>query len=907
MARIPSFEEALLEIHQSLGLVGYTTIQKNRFSDLGMALDSQVEMTSELLQGIFKALDLDEQACQDLMHGIMSHANFHKALELRTWTGNASQEQVLWHSLAYSFVPGIARRVAFWSLPDRGLRQPLDSGMPGGRFWFLPHWDREENLISLPVPQVIDWLLDLLGQSIGKSVESLATEKGRGNLNSETAIRTLHNWRTGTLPKSVAKIAEIFPDGMDLVFQGIYSPDFSLPENELIRSALAFIQSKGLDAEKLQCEIPMTLERLKEALGSDASAEEQLELVHLLRLRYAKPDMAIIRLRLKVARLVQDGYTRLLKSLCPGVENTCTDPQKNKLLQLIVLFEMVYNLTIAAWKNGASERDENEWFEANLHPWDAEDVLLSIVPSRFRTAYQELAHRLSQKFQSLTSEAPLEDFIPVSPEHTPAFIERKIRVIEDERLEFEKLHRLQKRIRSASPWRALQNEDNFWVISQVAGDDEMRLDIREMATQRMRELARTSGQRIAAICNELTRLQSLREKQCPKDIQAQVQRLLDEAEPHASTNEWRPVLLMQKAKHCLAQNDISGAHSAFKAAMEACSEQSCGGLRGEAALNAWGTDLIMNKLNRRNHELYYRNMLEYMEYPQGVPSFEDAATRCEEIFWTTLYQPYPGVERFEYGNSALAFKEIFGLIEKANWDGLEKWLEKNSKDFRKKSLQEARCNSVLLQWMKFDKFMRPVSNREVQVPPSISPQLLVKMAAHREHRREAIGVLLRAWPEQINLSDFKGQTPLMLAADNNDDALTNIFLNAGADVNAQDYLGRTALHSAVTGRSPKCVTLILERLPNVSTHVSNGEGNTVLHTAVRMGHPECVRLIIEEFPGLLTQENFANETPVEMARSILDNLITWQDFMHKQNRQTGSRQDFEMIAALLGADQEAPT
>lgn len=65
MARIPSFEEALLEIHQSLGLL---VIQpsKNRFSDLGMALDSQVEMTSELLQGIFKALDLDEQACQGL-------------------------------------------------------------------------------------------------------------------------------------------------------------------------------------------------------------------------------------------------------------------------------------------------------------------------------------------------------------------------------------------------------------------------------------------------------------------------------------------------------------------------------------------------------------------------------------------------------------------------------------------------------------------------------------------------------------------------------------------------------------------------------------------------------------------------------------------------------------------------
>ena len=902
MARIPSFEEALLEIHQSLGLVGYATIQKNRFSELGMALDSHVEMASELLQSIFKALDLDEQACDDLMHGIMSHANFHKALELRTWTGNASQKQVLWHSLAYSFVPCAARRVAFWSLPDRGLRQPLDSGMPAGRFWFLPHWDREENLISLPVPQVIDWLLDLLGQPIGKFVESLATEKGRAHLTAETLIRTLHNWRAGTLPKSVAKIAEFFPDGVDLEFHGIYSPDFSLPDNELISSALAFIQSKGLDAEKLQYEIPMTLERLNEAFGSDASAEAQLELVGLLRLRYAKPDMATIRLRLKVARLVQDGYTRLLRYLCPGVENTCTDPQKNKLLQLIVLFEMVYNLTIEAWKNGASEKDENKWFEANLHPYYAEDLLLAIVPSRFRTAYDELAHRLSQKFQSLTSEAPLEDFIPVSPERAPAIMERRIRVIEDERMEFEKLQRLRERIRSASPWRALQNEDNFWVISQVAGDDEMRLDVREMATQRMRELARTPGQRVAAICNELNRLQSLSAKQCPTDIQTQVQRLLDEAEPYASTNEWRPVLLMQRAKHRLAQNDICGAHSDFKAALEVCSEQSCGGLRGEAAMNAWGADLTMNKLNRKDHDLYYRNMLGYMEYPQGVPSFEDAATHCEEIFWAKLYQPYPGVERIGYGSSALAFIECFGLIEKANWDGLKNWLKTNSKNFRKKSLQEARCNSVLLQWMKLDEFMRCVSSRRAEVPPSISSQMLEKIALHREHRRAAVKILLAAWPEQVNLSDFKGQTPLMLAADKNDDVLAKIFLDAGADVNAQDYLGRTALHSAVTGRSPKCVTLILECLPNVSTHVSYGEGNTVLHTAVRMGHPECVRLIVEEFPGLLTQENFSNETPVEMAHSILDNLTAWQDFMYKQNRQTGSRKDFEIIAAMLGSE-----
>ena len=52
--------------------------------------------------------------------------------------------------------------------------------------------------------------------------------------------------------------------------------------------------------------------------------------------------------------MVQDGYIRLLKTLCPGTDPPCADPQQNKLLQLFALYKLVYNLTIDAWRHWPS-------------------------------------------------------------------------------------------------------------------------------------------------------------------------------------------------------------------------------------------------------------------------------------------------------------------------------------------------------------------------------------------------------------------------------------------------------------------------------------------------------------------------------------------------------------------------
>ena len=149
----------------------------------------------------------------DAMGNINEWGQFNSAVALHTWTGNASAQQVTWHLLTYSYVPAFARRLAFWSLAGIQRGQPMDAGMPGGEFWFLPIWNQENDKITLPVPQVLDWLLDLLEpNSLGHLNEGLGKKYLREKDGNGSVVRTLQNWRNGSLPQSFEKIEEFFPE-----------------------------------------------------------------------------------------------------------------------------------------------------------------------------------------------------------------------------------------------------------------------------------------------------------------------------------------------------------------------------------------------------------------------------------------------------------------------------------------------------------------------------------------------------------------------------------------------------------------------------------------------------------------------------------------------------------------------
>jgi len=906
MARIPSFEEALLEINQSLGLERPPSKYIYQFADLGLPLEKHREMGGEMLDSILSALDLDEQARRDIACKINEWADFHKALELKTWTGNASQQQVLWHLLAYSYVPGLARRIAFWSLAGDEAGRPFDAGMPGGKFWFLPFVNRENNQIDLPVRQAVEWLLDLLGQQpLEQAFQGLEREE-QGKLVNANALRKLQGWRLeGRLPNSAKEINELFHDDAKLDFRGTF-PDKAVTDKPPFEDALAFIQRKGLDANTLCEQIPMTAERLEPVLNGAASAEEQQEFLRLISIRYAQPTMRLLRQRFTVARMVQDGYLRLVQALFgKEVKATCADPAKNKLLQLIGLSQYVYNLTIAAWQNGISFDEQDAWFEAQMPWWGKADLMLSIVPSLNKgqgTAYLKLAERLTRKFAALSPESPLEDMFPLGVDEMESIDETRRRFLKNDLEEDLRLQKLIERVRVASPWRALQAEESYWVVSQFVQTEGWPAKVRDMALKRLRELAATPGQTVGAILIELGFLLNGEPKERPRDVQQRVQSLLDEAEASPGYEEWKAPLLRFRAKHRLMQNDFAGASEGFKAALKACSERGFGELRGEIARDAFAVEVAENGLEPKKQEKYYRNMIDYGMFPDGMGSFEDTAVWCEEFFWTDLYRPYPSLQRKE--NPATQdyqalLGETFGLIKTADWDGLRGWMQRHAKVFRKSNLKESRRNSVLLSWLKLlhtaeDNLPRVRFNADWRIARGAGV-----VEQHLKHWWQAIALLVEAWPEQAKIADFKGQTPLMLVADRGNAKLTQ-FLAPLSDVDAQDFAGRTALHAAVSGRSPECVALVLDRNPDVAK-VTEGEGNSPLHTAVRFGVPESVRLILDEFPGLASKANAKGQTPLQMADDILENLPAWVAAMKAENRRTGTKEDFKTIIAVLNS------
>lgn len=896
MVHIPSAEELLLEVHQSLGLP--RDPRKNRFANLEMQLEHHRMMAREVLDSIFAALDMSEPARRDATMNFMEWTNFHQSVALRTWTANATQQQVFWHLLAYSYVPAFARRLAFWSLASSEYGLPaIDAGMPGGKFWFLPEWDQATDQVTLPVPQVIRWLHDLLGGSPkGKLAHKLGNKTSREDGGNDAVVRTLQYWLKGTTPKSAEKIAEMFPDDATLEFGGCIQLDETLTVDEQFQAARKFVLDKGLNATTLRDEIPMPINTLQNILNDTVPEEDRWRFIKLIGLRYARPEMQTIRQRLRVARMMQDGYQRALSFLCPGVEETCADPARNKLLQLTHLFHNIYNVTIQAWKNSDTESAQDAWFEDHLPPLDKEDLLLSILPSGRARADLRLADRLTWLFREVPPDGSLDDLVPWSS----ASAEPILLLLTHEQEEIQRLRYLVERVRTTSPWRALQAEESFRVVSQFSQTNDLPPKLREMAFQRLREVSKTPGQLVETALIQLTLPLIWEPIHRPKDIQQRVQGLLDEAEASEGYEEWKAPLLRLRAKHRLNQNDFERARSDFKAALEACAERGFGNLRGEIAREGWATEIAEVGFIPQNQELYYRNMLNYYEFPNGVPSLEDAATECENYFWTTLYQPYPGIERREgiaQSNVKTAVGTTFGLIFNADWHGLREWITLHAKAFRKTNLKDARRNTVLLSWLKMlHHFEGTLPDIRRMATPDVAGDLS-KVEQHILNWREAIAILLAAWPEQARIADFKGQTPLMLVADNGDIYLTRL-LAPMSDVNTQDVRGRTALHAAVSGRSSDCVAAVLERNPDVLAVTKDG-GNTALHTAVQFGTPTSARLILEEFPGLAGQTNGAKQTPLAMAHLILKSWPEHREAMRKENRRTGSPEDFSAIIALL--------
>ena len=130
MSTIPSAESIFLNIYQSLELGSFSSKQKNSFIKLKRPIAKHHEQLKEICDAIFKALGLDSEAISSLTYNLENFVNFQKSLELSIWTYDANTRQIAWQLLSHSYVPGVARFMAFWNIAGDGIL--MNSGNTNG-------------------------------------------------------------------------------------------------------------------------------------------------------------------------------------------------------------------------------------------------------------------------------------------------------------------------------------------------------------------------------------------------------------------------------------------------------------------------------------------------------------------------------------------------------------------------------------------------------------------------------------------------------------------------------------------------------------------------------------------------------------------------------------------------------
>ena len=131
-------------------------------------------------------------------------------------------------------------------------------------------------------------------------------------------------------------------------------------------------------------------------------------------------------------------------------------------------------------------------------------------------------------------------------------------------------------------------------------------------------------------------------------------------------------------------------------------------------------------------------------------------------------------------------------------------------------------------------------------------------------RAAAIKIQARVRGHQLRNKQLRNKQ-LLEAAESGDINRTKHLITHGADVNATDKYGNTALHWAAIRGPLEIVKLLLDRGADVN--VTNKYGETALHVAGLKGHVEIVKLLLKAGADVNATKN-NGRTALDLAKNF---------------------------------------
>ncbi|KAJ8289814.1 hypothetical protein GJAV_G00005620 [Gymnothorax javanicus] len=117
----------------------------------------------------------------------------------------------------------------------------------------------------------------------------------------------------------------------------------------------------------------------------------------------------------------------------------------------------------------------------------------------------------------------------------------------------------------------------------------------------------------------------------------------------------------------------------------------------------------------------------------------------------------------------------------------------------------------------------------------------------------------------LEVHNYEGLTPLLLAVQNVNKTLVTMLLNSRADINAVDMKsGRSPLIHAVENNSMEMVHFLIEN--GSSVNAQSYSGNTALHSACGRGQVEMVRVLLRNGADS-SLKNYHNDTALMVAKN----------------------------------------